>query len=322
MMVLAPCFTLTPSPCRSTLPALYLQIPPEYGGCSPFKLGYSPEECALQDLATSLGSTTLQTTTATANINNNNRNNNTGLSAHTRPPHTPSHLHFSAVTAHAEHSEDVADGRAGGGAPAEGGGGMREEEGGARDMPAGSATGVRDTDAEKGGVLDSGRGGLWGFRSRDSSSISSGGETGRPVIAARVSGRGGGGENGQGVKQRLASVVRRMGGGMRGGVRATEAYLGVENKFRYDSERRMWVMDGEDGEGRRGSGDGFAGGRWGANDGERDLEVSCVSSVVGWRTCDPARVRVEFNGKAECGSWNVEWARLFALGPSCIAAVL
>lgn len=61
-----------------------------------------------------------------------------------------------------------------------------------------------------------------------------------------------GGDEGGGVKvgmtQRLASAVRRS---IRGS--ATRAYLGVENKFRYDTARRIWIMEGDSrGGGRRG----------------------------------------------------------------------
>lgn len=78
---------------------------------------------------------------------------------------------------------------------------------------------------------------------------------------------GGGREEGEvkrgGLTQRLASAVRSMRGGVGGRMRATQAYLGVENKFRYDAERRMWVMEGEEGEGAASLGEdggGFGGG--------------------------------------------------------------
>ena len=73
--------------------------------------------------------------------------------------------------------------------------------------------------------------------------------------AATAGGSDGGGESGskgEGVTQRLASAVRRS---MRGG--ATRAYLGVENRFRYDTARRMWIMDGNE---RRGGGGPHSGG--------------------------------------------------------------
>lgn len=66
-----------------------------------------------------------------------------------------------------------------------------------------------------------------------------------------VGGTKGGDESGGvrlGVTQRLASAVRRS---IRGS--ATRAYLGVENKFRYDTARRIWIMEGDSrGGGRRG----------------------------------------------------------------------
>ncbi|CAM9479719.1 unnamed protein product, partial [Hapterophycus canaliculatus] len=67
------------------------------------------------------------------------------------------------------------------------------------------------------------------------------------------------GTGGRGVTQRFASAVRRMRGN------ATRAYLGVENKFRYDTARRVWVMEGED-RGRRSKGGG-QGSREGASGG-------------------------------------------------------
>ncbi|CAM9605189.1 unnamed protein product, partial [Discosporangium mesarthrocarpum] len=46
------------------------------------------------------------------------------------------------------------------------------------------------------------------------------------------------------LAQRLASLVPQRPGWGRGSGGATHAFLGVENRFRYDQERKMWVMEG------------------------------------------------------------------------------
>lgn len=51
----------------------------------------------------------------------------------------------------------------------------------------------------------------------------------------------------QGVTQRLVSAVRRVRGAGTGS--ATPAYLGVENRFRYDEKQKIWVMEGDENEG-------------------------------------------------------------------------
>lgn len=163
------------------------QIPPEYGGSSPYGLGSAPEEVALRELAESLGPTSL-------------------LAASGERPRTPASPRTAPAPSGTAPGSAADHARGGGGtSPARAGEGRSSRV----------AAGPRRSDL--GGVRDEGQGRQEGGKQRPR------------------------------VSQRLASVVRRMRGAGGGG--ATMAYLGVENRFRYDGERRMWVMDGEESEG-------------------------------------------------------------------------
>lgn len=87
---------------------------------------------------------------------------------------------------------------------------------------------------------------------RSSTSTASLASVAAPSRDDGVGGIKGGDESGGvrlGMTQRLASAVRRS---IRGS--ATRAYLGVENKFRYDTARRIWIMEEDSrGRGRRGN---------------------------------------------------------------------
>ncbi|CAB1118429.1 unnamed protein product [Ectocarpus sp. CCAP 1310/34] len=244
------------------------QIPSEYGGDSPQALGESTDEMALRKLAASLGPTSL-------------------------PPPPEGAAHSRSDVGASERSGDGSavgsvangDGEDGDQLFPDYSGGVGGESGGMDEgrMPGeivggdggGSSHGLPD--GEEGSALQA------SSRPRESSAVSAavaggpdrdakgasfgpgsggdwdGGERGPPADG----GSGSGGAGGLGVTQRFASAVRRMRGG------ATRAYLGVENKFRYDTARRMWVMEGE-GSGRIGAtgsdGSGGVGERTGRKD--------------------------------------------------------
>lgn len=198
-----------------------LQIPPEYGGSSPNRLGQSPEEDALKQLATSLGPTSLPQGAARAVV------------ASESSRHAP---------ATGGGSDDASDHAAAAVS------GRSEESEAADEWVASSRHGDDATDGGDAVHADgTGSRGLRGMRALREGSSS---------VSAAVGAADGGGTSaaGKGMTQRLASAVRRMRGS------ATRAYLGVENKFRYDTERHMWIIDGDEKDGGV-RGDGGGGGR-------------------------------------------------------------
>ncbi|CAM9553888.1 unnamed protein product [Ectocarpus fasciculatus] len=243
------------------------QIPSEYGGDSPQALGESTDEMALRRLAASLGPTSLPpppppegAARSRSDVGASQRSGDDG----------------SAVGGVASGDGDDGDHLVAGYSSGVGGESGAMEEGG---MPGefvgggggGSSHGFPDG-AESSTLHAS-------SRPRESSAVSAaaaGGANGDAKGASFGPGSGGDGDGGGrrptadggsagglGVTQRFASAVRRMRGG------ATRAYLGVENKFRYDTARRMWVMEGE-GRGRSGAtgndGSGGVGERTGRKD--------------------------------------------------------
>lgn len=212
-------------------------------------MGSSPEEQALHELATSLGPTTLPSTTAAA------------TAAATAPgstaPKSPglSLLHPPSTVATSAGSLDAVFDVGGNVSSANRASGGGQGSGDQADMPPGGAT-----LAESQAGVDDGRIGGWAFGSRGNSAAS-GGKKGEGVARRSGGGRGERGGTGLGLKQRLASAVGRIRGGVGSETRATQAYLGVENKFRYDGERRVWVMEGDSGEEMGGVGDISGGGR-------------------------------------------------------------
>lgn len=220
------------------------QIPPEYGGSSPDHLGQSHEERALNKLAASLGPTSLPKGTM-----------GTVASA----SHAPAATGGSSGDAR----DDAANGHG--------------EEAEAEEADA-WVTSSRHGDDATGGdyVREDGTGGSHGQGAsalREGSSVSS--TVGRARGVGSADG-GGASAAGMGMSQRLASVVRRMRG------RATQAYLGVENKFRYDTEHRMWIIDGDENDGAsRGSG-----GRRVPRAGDKEVRVAQYMHYVGvYRSC-------------------------------------
>ncbi|CAM9141606.1 unnamed protein product, partial [Scytosiphon promiscuus] len=199
------------------LPTLLEHIPPEYGGSCPHPLGYSTEEVAFKELAASLGPTSLPSQGVA---------DRSGLDADTA----------------------VGDEAAETGRPTEDAG-IVEEKGG-------TLEGLGSVDGSAGGHAEGRDGGVPHLspRPRENSAVSAptadgdsrnerttsfssrgaGDAPDRGVVASDGGHAGSSGTGGRGVTQRFASAVRRMRGN------ATRAYLGVENKFRYDTARRVW----------------------------------------------------------------------------------
>lgn len=215
------------------------QIPREYGGTSPNALGRSSDEAALKQLAASLGPTSLPPTT-TAPLPDTSAGSGRGAC-----------LNVAGVNGEQSGVDALESGRGSSSSVAASGGGYEDTR------PCGGGGGGDHVDVRAGGSgLRSGTSTMRTLRENSSVSAGSSASSGDSRGIGGRDGKSGGSANArQGMTQRLASVVRRMRGS------ATHAYLGVENKFRYDTERRMWIIDGDesDGGGRRGARDGADG---------------------------------------------------------------
>ncbi|CBJ32831.1 conserved unknown protein [Ectocarpus siliculosus] len=225
------------------------QIPSEYGGDSPQALGESTDEMALCRLAASLGPTSLPpppegAAPSRSDAGDGERSGDgSAVGSVASGDGDDDHLvpdYSDGVGSESGVMEE-------GGIPGEfvGGGGGGGSSHGLRDGEEGSALQASPRPRESSAVSAAAAA---GGASRDAKGASFGPGSGEDGDGGErgPSADGGGSTGGLGVTQRFASAVRRMRGG------ATRAYLGVENKFRYDTARRMWVMEGE-GRGRSGA---------------------------------------------------------------------
>ena len=240
------------------------QIPPEYGGTSPDPLGRSSDERSLMALAASLGPTALPPASTTTPVPGNDSGNGSGIHG----------------------GGGGGDGGVDGGVDVAAAAEMGPQADALVDHGSIGAVG-NDTDSGNDVIGDERGSGAAAARvARQSSSASVGGFAAAGGVTTAAStgidraddgkpgrGEGGGVGEGRGLTQRLASVVRRMRGN------ATRAYLGVENKFHYDTQRRMWVIEGGGGRGggarrKAKGGGGRRGGREGGRQGVGDKSVS------------------------------------------------
>lgn len=277
-------FTRRPS-CGHIPSSSVCQIPSEYGGDSPQALGESTDEKALRRLAASLGPTSLPppppegAARSRSDVGASQRSGDGSAAGgvangdgddgdHLVPDYSGGVGHESGVMEE-------------GGVPGEFVGGGGRGGGSSHGPPDGEGSSTLQAalrPRESSAVSAAAFGGASRDAKGASSGPGSGGDGDGGERGPTADGGGGGSAGGLGVTQRFASAVRRMRGG------ATRAYLGVENKFRYDTARRMWVMEGE-GRGRSGAtgndGSGGVGERTGRKDtGGVQVSVASASRMV------------------------------------------
>lgn len=256
------------------------QIPSEYGGDSPQALGESTEEMALRRLAASLGPTSLPpppegAARSRSDVGASQRsgdgsavggvaNGDGDDGDHLVPDYSGGVGGESGVMEEGEMPGEFVGGGGGGSSH-----GLRDgEDGSALQASSRRRESSAVSTAAAGGPGRDAKGASFGPGSGEDGD---GGESGPPAD-------GGGSARGLGVTQRFASAVRRMRGG------ATRAYLGVENKFRYDTARRVWVMEGE-GRGRSGATGNDGSGGVGERTGRKDTGGVQVSVAAATRMC-------------------------------------